>query len=124
MCLSIQQSSMRHIRGRMKKTGSVICYKILNQGLYSPIRCQQYHSGFNYSYRQVTDLFICEKESDTVNNGLHVYTSKKQALLRSNRWNIIIPVRCYLKDFVAAGHKGAVFTKVFIRKHDIRKYTK
>ena len=120
MCLYISNSATRHLKGRMKKTGSIICYKELVH-VHAPIFYLQYQAGWNISDRPSINLLYDEKRGGEVNKGIHVYVSKKVAQQRTNRK--LIPVRCYLKDLVKAGRNSeAVFMKVFITKKDWKKH--
>ena len=60
-----------------------------------------------------------EQRFSIINKGIHVYRNYRRAEGSSFSWDgdrVIIPVKCYAKDFIAASENEAVFMKVEITK--------
>ena len=125
MCLTICHKATKHTLSRLRKTGSIICYKVLYvdnselsktpNTIHSPYVYMEYKPGWNSSDRdRDTALSYLEIERKYINYGIHVYTNKRRAMTSAayDSTNIVVPVRCYKKDFVSGGLKReAVFTR-------------
>lgn len=55
----------------------------------------------------------------SVYEGCHVYLRPPRSRCYSNK--VIVPVRGHLKDFVAAGHGQAVFTRLYLTKKNFQR---
>lgn len=104
-----------------KKT--ITCYKFLRKcrvrGYVSPFYdAVDPNVGVVKSNRVSTQLTPRELAFNTIDFGIHVYTSKKTAERFCNVDEVVVPVLCERKDFVAINHryKEAVFTKIRIHK--------
>lgn len=136
MCLVISDKDTKFVLKKFeeaKKKGQnyIICYKGLDyypsdiNKLCSPYRHKIYKPGFNLSSRQNrTSLSKIEITSRSIDSGIHVYTTLKEAQKEFCK-DQIIPVRCYKSNFVSGGiGREAVFTKVFLLKKDVEKFIK
>lgn len=76
-----------------------------------------YLKKFTISNRKNKKITKIELRHDSINFGIHVYK-----YLRSWHFNkTVLPVKCYLKDFVAYGRYGeAVFIKVWFIDEPIK----
>lgn len=125
MCLYVDEKETRLIKRRFaaaKRRGKnyIVCYKIVkfvDNKIYSPYYPKEYKPGWNKSNRRI--LKLTKNEKIYVNRGIHVMTSNSSIYVDIYENEIIIPVRCYEKDFISGGEtKEAVFTKVFISRKD------
>ena len=129
MCLQYYKSIDEDFRSKLSKTrGGIICYKVVRKDGSAPIhKYFQYQPGINKSDR--TWVASQSELRSGVNNGIHVFVNKSDAKRwMNNAQEIILPVRCYLADFVAAGRfescLSAVFYKVIISPRTYRRYIK
>lgn len=130
MCLEIRSKNSDRLNKKFKN-GRVILYKVVNRidkVLYTPFQSFLVGSGFLEAIRPLTKDDV-SKMSTIFSGSIHVHTNKKSALASVNDCldgiELVIPVICYKKDFLAVGHnEDACFTKVFIRKKDYEKALK
>jgi hypothetical protein len=140
MCLYADKKNPLKGKSRIRfdKDGYATCWKVYGctgiKGLFSPY----------YDNGSVTNGWIvsnreskktgndygdqCHRDNVLVNQGIHVYTSKKEA---EERWKgyssyFIVPVRCHKSQLVAVSNASnnqseAVFMKVFLKKADYDK---
>ena len=127
MCLTImptfnRESAIQKIFGNK---GRIVVWKVYRKSqknkLY-PIYCHkrtEINAGWIVSNRK--DIRLGNKF--TISKGIHVFLNIEEAQDYRSYNEIVVPVYCYKKDFVAAhiDEKEAVFIKVFLKKED---YTK
>lgn len=133
MCLLVDRAFSDRWLAEQKAAGrtKVVCWKILwyttGAGARSELRSVMYeHSrwtpGWKRSGRRGKPKPL--KMNETVNRAIHVYLDKprwfRRTLSSSRR---IVPVTCYVKDFLAANdqQETAAFVKVFLAKEDYDK---
>lgn len=125
MCLDIYSRSETDLNKKFKNN-KVTFYKVLvydEGGLITPFQKTIVKPGFFEALNPLNknSLPYCSVTSGAI----HVYTNKKMALDNACSYEIVIPVICHKKDFLAMGTLGdACFTKVFIRKKDYEKALK
>lgn len=127
MCLYVSsRQSQTKFRKRIRENGGKItCWKVLvksNNLLRGIFYYSYYYDGWNYSSRKFKKYGY-----NLVNEGIHVYTKREEAVLSAQIYSaIIVPVTCYLKDFVAysKAYNEAVFLKVFLTKRSYNKAIK
>ena len=137
MCLKATKRATNKLIARIKKNSSrtITAYKVLRRyrrKLISVHRKAKYHQGTNYSDRP-SHFATPVKFSGgrlAIFHGSHVYLTREEAKENSSKSYPVVPVRCQLKDVVAAGtcryygdHQSAVFTKVYISPREYRKAT-
>ncbi len=120
MCLYIDKDTTKNLRNKLKKaTNGCILYKVMSiTGNAIVFPKYKYKPGINKAGKLVdTEALGC------INHGLHVFISKETAYKYKFLEEIVVPVRCYFKDFIAAGiNKDAVFTQVIISPRTYRRY--
>lgn len=96
--------------------------------LITPYMDYEYKYGCIRSNRYSKKLDDYELYGNTVEEGIHVFTNKKQALwVKKDEFNnegdcLVVPVTVHQKDFMYAGDwYDAVFMKVFLKKADYYK---
>lgn len=116
MCLIVSPKHTKKNKTQLQKYKYMTYYKKINRFLKSPVYSHAWVPGYNKSDVLTKDIMY----SNTVYKGIHVYTTKAEARIsRRDYGGIIIPVRCYYGDFIAASDENtAVFTKVFLYKKD------
>lgn len=127
MCLTYSKIATDKLRKDNKDKKFIICYKVLkrnNTDLLSPvIERFKWKTGFNTSNRESTKLTKTEIDECSVYTGIHVCLTENVA--DDYKWysyEVIVPVRCYLSDLVAASRLGyAVFRRVYLNPHDYKK---
>jgi hypothetical protein len=125
MCLHVNKKSTKEVKTKLENCANgCILYKVMTKNGTSVIwEDYQYKPGINKSDRKYNCL--CTTEKQEVNNGIHVFTTKEYANKYKLEDEIIVPVRCYYEDFIAAGNIGdAVFTQVTISSRTYRRYIK
>lgn len=140
MCLVYVADIDAKVRARLNKDGFIYAYKVVNlrygsssaeprsdekrmyytkPGLISQFYQFVWKRGWNVSNRPTTNLGYTF-EPTQIGCGIHVFLNKKDAIARRAKsyGQVVIRVKCYAEDFVAAGNdngnliKSAVFTKV------------
>lgn len=128
MCLDIYSIKVKDLNKKFKNN-KVIYYKVvykhfMSNYLSTPFQGTTINSGY-FIADPVTDKRILCRSSYISSGAIHVYTTKKIALKEADFNDVVIPVICNKKDFIAIGQDGdACFTKVFIRKKDYEKALK
>ena len=133
MCLYPNQRATARLRSQMAATHSksIVAYKVYGRGfkgcLHSVVYPRHkggcvYGAGWIESNRRSAKWR--ESECRHVDEGCHVYLSRTRA--KRGGWGTrrIVPVRGYLKDFVAAGCGQAVFTKLYLTKRNFQRAMK
>ena len=117
MCLYIH--SVKTYKAKKNKTGKVVRWKVVSKypvTLHSIYQfLYKWKPGWNRSNRKRAFLL----ETSEVNQGIHVFTTRKEArtILRAD--TRIIKVICHNKDLVAVGwDRDEVYTKVFLLKDE------
>jgi hypothetical protein len=130
MCLKYITSIDTELRNKLSKAkNGIICYKVVRLDGSAPVyQLFIYRPGINISNRRYKPINQCEADYG-INTGLHVFVNKSAAKRwMNNAQEIILPVRCYLTDFVAAGKfessLSAIFTQVTISPRTYRRYLK
>lgn len=130
MCLFFDQQTTNTIKKKLDNSPFIWCYKMIYfDGVrsYAPHRGNRINAGW---YR--ADSFPLRSEYDqgsSLYEGIHIYLTKKEALmatkLASGRY--VIKVKCFKKDFLAAGStyeygrkNCAIFKKIWIAKVDLK----
>ncbi len=124
MCLYYSEKIDQKLRDRLTKASNgIICYKVVQKDGSSPVFSNfKYKSGVNISNR-----ISSYATGGSITQGIHVFINKHDAIKWSIKHReIILPVRCYLEDFVAGGKfdefSNAVFTKVTISLRTYGRY--
>lgn len=129
MCLTKdEQNTKQYAKTICQKGGKIIGWKALiiyNGQLQSAIYSHIWNSGWNKSGRnglEDSSDYIFLNGDCEINRGIHIYKRRP----RKDPGQKIIPVVCYLEDFVASSKNPAeaVFVKVFLRKKDYLKAMK
>lgn len=123
MCLLISKRRTQELNNIFTTKNSIICYKVINKHnnrLYSNTYSSfMWKNGWNISDREQKELEYTEKYDGCIYNGIHVFHNLHTAMRNRACYEIVIPVRCYRKDFIKAGYMGhAAFMKVFLTKKD------
>lgn len=128
MCLiKDSENTVRYTKTIRSKGGKIRCWKILNihnNTLIAPYYIMEYKVGINVSSRRSKEINSVDDpytatSTPNVRNGIHVYKRKP----RKNYYlpyDVLVPVICDIKDFVASSRTEAVFMKVFIKKRDYK----
>lgn len=139
MCLCSNQHATTRLRNKMRRSPSksVLLHKVYmvrGDCLTAPYNdhclggCLA-RSGWIQSDRKKAGQTTNEYFDRRVNRGCHVFTTYQNAkdgksridrCLITCRSTVIVPVRGYLKDFVAAGYGEAVFTKLYLTKKNFQ----
>ena len=122
MCLVLRDGH-DDIESLFKGRQTITCYKYLRKCIDGSYVSPFYETPYPFvgvvkSNRLSTQINIIEKGFASINLGIHVYTSRKEAENMCNLEEGIVPVLCERKDFVALNKpwNEAVFTKVRIHK--------
>lgn len=123
MCLYINSKSIKELFGDKKRK---TFWKVLRSDFKSIHQLYLYVAGINKSDRIENKLTCNEKRYGIVNKGIHVYTTKKEALKSVKcPGRILVPVICHINDLVAFGDfNEAVFTKVRLEQRTIDRINK
>lgn len=137
MCLSVQKDIDKALENKLKIDGKITAYKVLDvvypvsverSFLQSPHRCKKYKAGWNKSNIRRKKIRLYENDYSHVSIGIHVYINLREAQYKCKSGQVIVPVTCYRKDYVAGGlfsfSDSAVFAKVFVKKSDYEKALK
>ena len=133
MCLNINQTITQSIRNKFKllrvKGGKdsnpfITCYKVYRKTPAGYLKSIFFDScikkpRFVVSDRKSKKKTRGERKNFIINKGIHVFCNRGEAdsVAFMQAGVIVVPVRCYGKDFVAAGERDdAVFMKVTIPK--------
>lgn len=126
MCLIKDKISIKKAKDRFKKHRSIVCYKALVfnkfiDGLTSDFFPHMWKTGINKS-----DIKHKTEENVFVTRGFHVYVHREDAMNATTSRMVVVPVRCFAKDFISAGlnhdeTEGMVFSQVELRKEDYNK---
>src|SRR5687768_2572786 len=129
MCLYTNKEAVKKFLKDNKKVEFIYCYKRVqlgklvwngytyvtnSSGLYGPYQsCYQYKAGWNKSNSKRRKPYTT---NHSVGKGIHVYLTKRQAKSYTYGSELIIRVKCYLKDFLGINGRNthAVFSKVYI----------
>lgn len=132
MCLEIKSIDPNKLNKKFKN-GKVILYKAVkinrpwkNPYLTTPFQDVKIKAGFFRAKYPCPQKYMKFRTAIT-SGAIHVYTNQKYALnmVDTEYSEVIIPVICYQKDFLAVGkYSDACFTKIFIRKKDYEKALK
>ena len=114
MCLNVVLRNPKSLRF---KNGRITLYKIVKNNnpyyLTTPYKRCKLVTGYNYARGIISS-------GGVIGSGaIHVFTNKKNALYNAltYRNQVVIPVICYKKDFIAKGNNvDACFTRIFITK--------
>jgi hypothetical protein len=122
MCL-ILRKGYNDIESLFNGRQTITCYKYLRKcfddSYVSPFYGTIYpFVGMVKSNRESVQLSHTEKYYSSIEYGIHVYTSRKTAEIMCGLDEVVVPVLCERKDFVALNKQWdeAVFTKVRIHK--------
>jgi hypothetical protein len=124
------RQATKAFRKQLRKNGKVKCWKVVyafDKILKSQFFSKRWNAGVNTSSRVFAKLTTEEINIGIVDNGIHVYTSYKQAKFEAFDNNLVVlPVTCRLRDFVALNrnHGEAVFTQVTVHPQTYTKLTK
>ena len=124
MCLAYDKEVDDRTRARLDEKGFIWGYKVVNryptfqsgwmvESLYFRY---EWKIGINYSDRRFPGIVIRERDSGYINKGFHFFLTRRAAKGESGyntSHNIVMKVKCYKKDFVAAGFFGPKHSAVF-----------
>jgi hypothetical protein len=137
MCLYSNEKGTKRFKERLDRNdGYVTCYKVYTadkqkkilSSIFSPNLKGGIIKGYGnvISTRKKASMTAVEKKIETVNKGIHVYSTKEaaQSQVQYNYKAVVVPVKCRKQHFVAASHPSdsywleAVFTQVEITKRN------
>lgn len=127
MCLEITNTDPNKLNKKFKK-GKITFYKCIRvhsvtNRIYTQFQNTKVKPGF-LKAKPKLNIASVESSAYIEHGAIHVYTNKKYALDQANfmRGEVIIPVVCYKKDFIAQGYNNdACFSKIFISEKDYNK---
>ena len=134
MCLYYDEKATRKFREKCKRGGKTFVkfYKVVHYDYYgkgeirSIVYNHRWSGGWNYANKipvKIKTLII----DSNIHEGIHVYTTRKEAREHTYGCRRILPAKCYIKDLIGKDSeykKRAVFTKVWVDKKELDKIRK
>lgn len=111
MCCYGNLEATNRFLAKNKHKKFVYCYKVVNENYISPFYQKRFKKGWNKSNSSARLI----TRDRNIERGIHVYINKTNPIYP---FEIIIKVRCYLKDFIGCNKSTthAVFRKVYVEK--------
>lgn len=130
MCLVIKHKDPNKLPF---KNGRLTAYKVLRVNEFSelvPVYRHRfiYIQGFNKAFGklEINIDYDQDRMRQIINGGaIHVCLSKNSTKSHTDIKDVVVPVTCYKKDFIALGKYGeACFSQVYLTKENYRKALK